>query len=107
MLNMGGKQIEKMMKQMGISQENIDAEQVIIKGKGRSIIIDNPQVVKIKMGGQDTFQVMGQISESAESFSEEDVKMVAEQTGASEAEAKKALEDSGGEVAAAILKLKG
>jgi len=98
--------MEKMMKQMGIQSEAIDAEEVIIKGKGKDIIITSPQVTKIKMQGQETFQVVGEISEkSTEKFSEEDVKMITEQTGASEEDAKAALEETG-DIAEAILKLK-
>ncbi|MBR9682907.1 MAG: nascent polypeptide-associated complex protein [Candidatus Aenigmarchaeota archaeon] len=106
MFNMGSRQMEKMMKQMGIQNEIVDAVEVIIKGKDKEIVISNPQVTKITMQGQDTYQVVGEVSEkSAESFSEEDVKMIVEQTGASEEEAKSALEETG-DIAEAILKLK-
>ena len=103
---MNPKQMEKMMKQMGIKTENIDASEVVIKAKDKEIVITEPQVTKIKMGGQDTFQIMGKVSERAkEKFSAEDVKMIAEQTGASEEEAKRALEEES-DIAAAIMKLK-
>jgi len=39
-------------------------------------------------------------------ISDEDVQLVVEQTGASPEEARKALEETGGDIAAAILKLK-
>lgn len=103
---MGARQMEKMMKQMGINSTQIDAEEVIIKGKDKELVISNPQVTKITMQGQDTYQVIGEASErSVESFSEEDVKMIVEQTGASEDEAKAALEETR-DIAEAILKLK-
>ena len=106
MFNMGARQMEKMMKQMGIQSDEIPAEEVIIKGKDKEIVISNPKVTKIKMQGQETFQILGDVSERAkESFSEEDVKMISEQTGASEEEAKAALEETG-DIAEAILKLK-
>lgn len=103
---MNPKQMEKMMKQMGIKTETIDASEVVIKARGKEIVITEPQVTKIKMGGQDTFQIIGKVSErSKEKFSAEDIKMIAEQTGVSEEEAKKALEEEG-DIAAAIMKLK-
>jgi len=106
MFNMGTRQMEKMMKQMGIKNEAIDAVEVIIKGKEKELVISNPQVTKITMQGQDTYQVIGEASErSVETFNEEDVKMITEQTGASEEEAKKALEETG-DIAQAIMKLK-
>lgn len=103
---MSAKQMEKMMKQMGIKTEQIEAREVVIKGRDKEIVISEPQVTKIKMAGQDTFQIMGRVSErEKEKFSEEDVKMVAEQAGVSEEEARKALEEEG-DIAAAIMKLK-
>jgi nascent polypeptide-associated complex subunit alpha len=57
------------------------------------------------MQGQKSYQITGNAhTESA--ISEDDVKMVAEQTGASEENARKALEESNGDIAEAIMKLK-
>ncbi len=106
MLNMGARQMEKMMKQMGIKNQPIDAVEVIIKGKERELVISNPQVTKITMQGQDTYQVIGEaVERSVESFSEDDVKMIVEQTSASEEDAKQALEETN-DIAEAIMKLK-
>ena len=106
MLNMGARQMEKMMKQMGIQNQPIDAVEVIIKGKDKELIISDPQVTKITMQGQVTYQIIGEaVERSAEKFSEEDVKMIVEQTGSSEEDAKKALEETG-DIAEAIMKLK-
>ena len=104
---MGGmdpKQMAKMMKQMGIDTTTINAKKVIIELEEKTLEIANPQVVKVSMQGQDTFQVSGEYKEISK-ISEEDVKMVASSSGASEDEAKKALEESGGDIAQAILKL--
>lgn len=99
------KKMMGMMKQMGISQEEIKADRVVIEGE-KKIVINNPNVVKIKMQGQESFQITGDISEEAgELFSEEDVRQVMEKTGKSEKEAKKALEASNGDLAEAILAL--
>ncbi|MBS3135099.1 nascent polypeptide-associated complex protein [Candidatus Woesearchaeota archaeon] len=83
------KNMEKIMKQMGIKQEEIDADEVIIKNSSRNIIIKNPKVTKINMQGHETFQVTGDVQEE---MNEEDVNTIMEQTGCSREEAEKALE---------------
>ncbi len=98
------------MRQMGMSQSDIDATQVIIKTKsGKQLVFENPSVQKITMQGQTTFQLSGdyeEVEESAQiSISDEDVNMVAEQAGVSKDEARKALEESNGDIAEAIVKL--
>ena len=56
--------------------------------------------------GQESFQIAGDVEERGkEKFIDEDVKMVMEKAGVSEAEAKKALDEEG-DIASAILKLK-
>jgi len=101
------KKMQAVMKQMGIAQEEISASQVIIEKTDNSkIIIKNPSVIKIKMQGQETFQISGEILEenSSLSFSEEDIKTVIEKTNCTEEQAKKTL-DSTGDLAEAILEL--
>ncbi|MFH1306506.1 MAG: nascent polypeptide-associated complex protein [Candidatus Micrarchaeota archaeon] len=104
---MGGmdpKSIARAMKQMGIQNEEIPAKKVIIEQEGGKIIIENPQVVKISMQGQLSFQISGKVSEQA-GINEEDVKMVASSANVSEEKAKKALQEANGDIAEAILKL--
>lgn len=106
MFSMDAKSIEKAMKQMGIQNEKIEADEVIIKSGSKQIVISHPSIMKIKMGGNETFQITGDVSEKSEDkFSEEDVKMVMEQTGATEDEARDAL-DRERDIAAAIMKIK-
>ena len=96
------------MKQMGISQEEIDATKVIIeKSDGSNIIVANPSVVKINVQGQDTFQVAGEISEenSAPEITEEDIKTVMEKTECTHDQAKEVLESVNGNLAEAIMEL--
>ena len=95
------------MKQMGISQDEIDASRVIIeKSDGSKITIENPSVVKINMQGQDSFQISGDVSEdSGESFSEQDVEAVMEKTKCSKQKAIESLERNNGDLAEAILEL--
>ena len=102
--------MQKAMKRLGIKQEEIEALEVIIRTADREIIIANPQVSKVNMMGQETFQVSGIIDErplsSEPEISEEDIKTVAEQTGASDKEAKLAIEKNNGDLAKAIMDLK-
>lgn len=100
------RQMERMMKQMGMHMSHIDAEEVIIKTSDKEIVISNPEVSKINVMGQETFQITGEISERPrEEFSEEDVEMVSEQAGVSLEEAKKMLKETK-DIAEAILRLK-
>ena len=102
MPGMDMKKLKKMMKDM----ENIPAERVIIEGP-KKIVIENPQVVKINMMGQETFQIIGEAHEVEDKlYSEEDVNMIMEQTGRSEEEIVKTLEKNDGDIAKTILELK-
>ncbi|HHQ45139.1 MAG TPA: nascent polypeptide-associated complex protein [Candidatus Altiarchaeales archaeon] len=104
------KQMKQMMKRMGIRMEELDAAQVIIKCVDKDVIIDNPNVVKTVVQGQDMFQVSGDVrveeGDIGASINADDIKMVAGQAGVSEAKAKAALEACGGDLAQAILDLK-
>jgi len=111
---MNPKQMKTMMKRMGIRMDEIDAEEVIIRCSDKEIVITNPNVAKIVMQGQASFQITGneetreiQEEEVAIEIDEDDVTMVAEQTGASEEEARAALEKTGGDIAEAIMNIKG
>ena len=107
MPGMNPRQMKKMMQRMGISQEEIDAEVVIIKTSDKELVILNPNVVKVNMSGQESFQITGEVQERAAEadISEDDINTVMEQTNVDEAAAKKALEESDGDIAGAILKL--
>ena len=48
-----------MMRQMGMSQEELDAIQVIIKTSDKELVFNAPNVQKVTMQGQTTFQIMG------------------------------------------------
>jgi len=105
---MNPKKMQAVMKQMGISQEDIEAFRVIIeKTDGSKITVSNPSVAKINMQGQDTFQVAGDISEenATPEISEEDIKTVEEKTGCTHNQAKTVLDSVNGNLAEAILEL--
>ncbi len=94
----------RMMQRMGMQMTNIDAKRVIIeKEDGSQIIIDNPSISKISMQGQNVFQITGK--EKTINFNEDDIKLVMQQANVSKEEAIKALEESNGDLAEAIMKL--
>jgi nascent polypeptide-associated complex subunit alpha len=105
MPGMDPRQMQQMMKQMGIKSEEISAKSVVIETEDSKLIIDNPQVTKISMQGNDSFQISGTIRKE-ESIAEDDVKMVAEQGEVSEEKARQALVEAKGDIAEAIMKLK-
>ena len=95
------------MKQLGVKQEEIDAEEVIIKCSDKELIIRNPNVQRVNMMGQESLQITGDIEErEIKKFSEDDVKLVVEQTGSSDKKAREALENNDGDIAKTILELK-
>jgi len=103
------RQMKAMMRQMGMSQTELDASEVIIKTGDKEIVFSNPNVQKIVMQGQTTFQIAGSYEERdlkvKIEISNDDIKMVSEQAGVSHEEAQKALENSNGDIAEAIVSL--
>jgi len=105
MFNIDPKKIQGMMKQMGIKQEQIEASRVIIEQEDKNIIIENPQIAKVNMQGQESFQISGDIKEEEKGIREEDIKQVMEKTGKTKKEAEEALKEANGDLAEAILNL--
>jgi len=110
MPGMNMKNMAKAMKRMGIQQKEIEAKQVIIKLEDKKLVFDNPQVSQVNMMGQKTYQIVGEPQEKSletkPEVSEDDIKVVAEQTGKTTEEAKQAIEKHKGDLAAAIMELK-
>jgi len=108
MPNLGGmdpKSMARMMKQMGVQSEDLDAVKVVIEQKnGSKLIISEPSVVKITVQGQASYQISGKASVESV-ISEEDVKMVMESAKVDETAARKALEEAKGDIAEAIMAL--
>ncbi len=105
------RQMQQMMKRMGIQQQEIDdAKQVIIRCRDREIVIDNPSVAKVNMMGQESYQISGEEHErsidSTPEIGQDDIKTVMDQTEADEETARKAIEDASGDLAEAIMSLK-
>lgn len=106
--------MQQMMRQLGIDVKEVEnVQQVIIKTATQDIVFEKPEVTIMTAQGQKTYQIVGapQVQPKgaapAVTISEEDVRLVAEQTGKSPAEARKALESTQGDIAEAILKLGG
>ncbi len=99
------KKMQAMMRQMGISQEEIEAQRVTIQCADKTIVIENPSVQEIVMKGEKSWQISGVAHEESAGIPEADIEMVAEKTGKSAEEAKKALEETKGDIAEAIVKL--
>ena len=98
--------MQGMMKKMGISQTPLNVKRVVFEMEDSNLVIEEPSVIRVKMQGQETYQVSGEtVEESGESFSEEDVAMVVEKTGKSREDVIEALEKSDGDIAGAIIGL--
>ena len=100
--------MKQMMKQMGISIDEIpNVEQVIIRTPDIDIVFNDANVTIMNAQGADTYQVVGTPEKVPRKLEipDDDVRLVAEQTGVSEAEARKALEQANGDLAEAILTL--
>jgi len=114
---MNPRETKRMMQRMGMNMDSVpDVEQVIIRTSSKEIVVDQPEVAILEMQGQKIFQVIGgQVTEKAPerkataapviTVSEEDVQLVADQTGKSPDAARKALEECEGDLAKAILLL--
>ncbi|MCW4034020.1 MAG: nascent polypeptide-associated complex protein [Candidatus Bathyarchaeota archaeon] len=110
---MNPRNAKRMMQRMGMNMgEMPDVQEVIFKTSDKEIVVENAAVAVLEMQGQKIFQVTGEVSERAlqsEStkvvIPEEDAQLVADQTGKSIEDAKRALEDSEGDLAKAILLL--
>jgi nascent polypeptide-associated complex subunit alpha len=115
---MNPREQKRMMQRMGMNMDTVaDVQQVIIRTSTKDIVIDEPEVAILQVQGQKMYQVIGgEVSEQAPSqrgtsaaatpaFSEEDVQLVADQTGKSLEKAKEALQECGGDLAKAILLL--
>lgn len=105
------REAKRMMQRMGLSMDTIpEVEQVIIRTSRKEIKIEEPEVAIMEIQGQKIFQVTGgkiteKTAEPKLAIPEEDVKLVANQTGKSMEEARKALEECEGDLAKAILLL--
>jgi len=115
----GGRDTARMMEKMGVKMDELpEVTQVIIRTPTKDIVIDAPTVTMVTVQGQAMYQIAGgEVSESqpqtvsesqpSPGVPEADVQLVAQQTGKSMDESRKALTEAGGDLARAILILKG
>ena len=116
---MNPRETRRMMQRMGMNMDSVpEVEQVIIRTASKEIVVEQPEVAILEMQGQKIFQIIGgQVTEKAperktasaapagHTVSEEDVQLVADQTGKSLDAARQALEECEGDLAKAILLL--
>lgn len=92
------------------------AEEVLIRFSDRELVIHGPNIIEMKIEGENILQVIGGEVEEREPGeaeaeeryepSQDDILLVAAQAGVSEEEAAQALRDTEGDLAKAILLLK-
>ena len=103
------RQMRGMMKKLGMREEKIDAIEVVVKLRDKELVFKEPQLSKIVMMGQETYQLIGSPVErsidSTPEISEEDIQTVVEQTGVDKETAEKTLKETKGDIAEAIMKL--
>ena len=105
---MNPKQMNQMMKRFGINVKEIEnVKKVIIQTDTKEYVFENAEVTIMDAQGQKTYQISGKprIVEREEEIPQSDIDLVIEQTGKTATEAKKALEETNGDIAQAILKL--
>jgi nascent polypeptide-associated complex subunit alpha len=111
----GGRDTARMMQKMGVKMDELpDVYEVVIKTPTKEIVIDSPTVTMVTVQGQAMYQVAGgtvsesqqQAPSSSNAPTDADVQLVAQQTGKSPEEARKALTEASGDLARAILLLK-
>jgi nascent polypeptide-associated complex subunit alpha len=111
------KRMLAMLKQMGINVSSIKADKVEIKTQGKTMVINNTDVLQLEQAGKKTFIIEGNSivetrndkeSEKEQGNDEieikdEDIDFVMKQANVSKENAKKALIKSKGDIAEAIL----
>lgn len=112
------KQMERTMKKMGMNMKELKGvEEVVIVLKDKELVIKDAEVSMMNAMGQKTYQVTGKAeerikgsgdsstSEEKAEISDDDIELVASQTGKSKSEAQKVLEETNGDLAEAIMRL--
>jgi len=116
---MSPKKMKGMLKNMGIDIDELEnVSEVVIRMPDKEIVITNPSVAIMDAHGTRSYQISGDATErnvsgagqvTAEEppieIPDSDVQIVAAQTGANLPEARAALQESKGDLAAAIMKL--
>jgi nascent polypeptide-associated complex subunit alpha len=107
---MNPRKMQQAMKQLGIQQDDLPAKRVEITLEDKKLVFENPDVQKVDMMGQETYQVVGKPQEHPLEkrevvIDDEDIETVVQQTGCTEDEAKEAIKENDYDLAEAILSL--
>ncbi len=111
MRRMTPRRARRFMERMGVKVKEVpNVQEVTIKTDSRELIIKDPEVTIMEVRGQKTFQIVGgsiteKTLEVEGEIPDEDVQLVANQTGKTLDEAREALKETGGDLAKAILLL--
>lgn len=117
MRRMSPRELRRMAQRMGLSVQQLEGvKEVVIKLRDKKLVFENPVVTILSVKGSGTmYQIMGEpvevpLEEEEEApplaISDEDVQLVAAQAGVSLEEARQALEETGGDLAQAIVLLR-
>ena len=107
-MGMNPRQMKKLMKQLGIKMEELEGvKEVVLKLEGKEIVLRNPVVTVMVVQGEKTYQIVPGSEEVREviEIPEEDIELVMEQAGVDRETALKALKETKGDIAEAILRL--
>ncbi len=110
MMGMNPRQMKKLMRQLGIRMEELEGvKEVVLKLEGKEIVLKEPTVTVMVVQGEKTYQIVPKSEEVREAIEipEEDIQLVMEQAGVDRETALKALKETKGDIAEAILKLTG
>lgn len=108
------REMRRMLQKMGVEVKEVpNVKLVRIITDNSEIVISEPSVSQVSMQGTVTFEIaggkieikQGSANEAGSEIKEEDIMLVAAQSGASKEEALRALQESNGDIALAILKL--
>lgn len=104
---MNPKQMQGMLKQFGIKSEEIAAKKVIIELGEKNLVIENPQITIMNVQGKKIYTIQGEEKLEEKGHSEEDIEMVSKQANVTKEKALAALKKNKGDIAEAIMELKG
>ena len=104
------RKMKQMMDKMGMSMEPLEGvERVVISTAKGDYVFDAAEVVAMTVQGVKSFQITGEprFEARAPAVSDEDVRLVMEQTKAPEEKVRRTLAETKGDIAEAILRLQG
>mgnify|MGYP002761624499 FL=1 len=102
----GGKDMAKMMKQMGVDMDELDADKVEVHMGDKKMVFNDPDVKKMDAQGNEMFHMMGNYTQEKKETGpeEEDIELVMEKADVSRDEAEEALKNAE-DVAEAVIEV--